>query len=156
MDSITFKQMKGITLKPTKVKAYPFTRSEVVCFKGKIKAVIETKSRYATGTFFVVNEAQTGCLLSAETAQELGVITLRSSKLSEKADFQRPVLTSHDPYISRILLKFQYVLKGLGKLKGYTVKLNIDENAIPQAQPQRRVPSHVQSKVITTIKELVE
>jgi len=40
-------------------------------------------------------------------------------------------------------------------LKGYTVKLNIDENAIPQAQPQRRVPFHVRSKVKTAIKELV-
>jgi len=156
IDSNTFKKMKGITLKPTKVKAYPFTHSEAVSVKGKFESVIETKSRYATSTFFVLNEAQTGCLLSAETAQELGVITLQLSKLSEKTDVQRPVLRSHSPDISHILLKFQDVFKGLSKLKGYTVKLNIDENAIPQAQPQRRVPFHVRSKVKTSIKELVQ
>ena len=52
-------------------------------------------------------------------------------------------MTSHDPDIFHILLKFQEVFKGLGKLKAHTVKLNIDENAIPQAQPQRRVLFHV-------------
>ena len=155
IDSETFKQMENITLKPTKVKAYPFTRSEAVRFKGKFNSVIETKSRYATATFFVLNEAQTGCLLSAETAQELGVITLRLNTLSKKSDVQNPVCTSHDPEISRIVSKFQDVFKGLGKLKGYTVKLNIDENAIPHAQPQRRVPFHVRNKVATAIKELV-
>ena len=73
--------------------------------------------------------------MSTETAQELGVITLRLSKLSEKTDVERPALTSHDPDIFRILFQFQDVVKGLGKLKGYTVTLNIDEDAIPQAQP---------------------
>ena len=77
------------------------------------------------------------------------------NKLSEKTDAQKPVLTSRDPDISRILSKFQDVFKGLGRLKGYTVKLNIDENAIPQAQPQRRVPFHIRSKVKAAIKELV-
>ena len=60
MDSDTFKQMKNITLEPIKVKAYPFTRSEAVFFKGKFESVTETKSRCATATFSVFNEPQTG------------------------------------------------------------------------------------------------
>ena len=43
---------------------------------------------------------------------------------------------------------------GVAKLKGYSVKLNIDEKAIPHAQPQRRVPFHIRKKVKAAVKEL--
>ena len=62
---------------------------------------------------------------------------------------------SHDPEISCIVSKFQDVFKGFRNLKGYTVKLNMDENVIPQAQPQRQVPFHIPNKVVTAIKELI-
>ena len=78
------------------------------------------------------------------------------NKLSEKTDVEKPVLTSRDPDISRILSQFQDVFKGLGRLKGYTVQLNIDDNAIPQALPQRRVTFHVRSKVKAASKELLQ
>ncbi|CAB4022057.1 Hypothetical predicted protein, partial [Paramuricea clavata] len=39
------------------------------------------------------------------------------------------------------------VFDGLGKLKGQTVHLNIDPNANPKAQPQRRIPYHIRNKV---------
>ena len=50
--------------------------------------------------------------------------------------------------------EYKTVFTGIGKLKGYSVKLNIDENAIPQAQPQRRVPFHIRKKVKAAVKEL--
>ena len=62
---------------------------------------------------------------------------------------------SHDPEIFRIVYKFQDVFKALGKLKGYTLQLNIDENAIPQAQFQGRVLFHVQSKLAIPVEELI-
>ena len=43
---------------------------------------------------------------------------------------------------------------GLGKLKNHAVKLNIDKEAIPQAQPQRRIPFHIRKKVKHAVKEL--
>eukprot|EP00795_Rhopilema_esculentum_P010249 gene10249-18940_t len=41
-----------------------------------------------------------------------------------------------------------------GKLKGYSVKLKIDEKAIPRAQPQRRIPFHLRKKVKEAITQL--
>ena len=73
--------MKNIALIPTNSKGLPVHHSEAVRFKGKFDYVFETNSRYATANFFFLNEAQTGCLLSAETAQELCVITLRLNSL---------------------------------------------------------------------------
>ena len=56
--------------------------------------------------------------------------------------------------INDIVQEYKAVFTGIGKLKGYSVKLNIDENAMPQAQPQRRIPFHIRKKVKAAVKEL--
>ena len=53
------------------------------------------------------------------------------------------------PIDRRALLrtKFPKVFQGLGKLKGYQLKLHIDENVQPVAQPVRRIPFSRRAKV---------
>lgn len=63
-------------------------------------------------------------------------------------------IKSNDPQIDEIIQEYKEVFTGVGKLKGFSVKLNIDEKAIPQAQPQRRVPFHFRKKVNAAVKEL--
>ena len=46
------------------------------------------------------------------------------------------------------------MFRGLGKLKGHQIKLNIDPNVPPDSQPQRRIPFHMRKKVKLAIKEL--
>ena len=43
---------------------------------------------------------------------------------------------------------------GIGKLKNVEVKLHIDENIPPVAQPARRIPFHLRKKVSTALKKL--
>ena len=46
------------------------------------------------------------------------------------------------------------VFDGLGKLKGQQVKLNIDPDHPPRAQPQRRIPYHIREKVKSALETL--
>ena len=74
--------MKQAHFLETRAKAFPYSSSQPVTFKGKFQAVTETKKRYAVATFFVVNSSNSGNLLSAQTAQELGLISLNLCKLA--------------------------------------------------------------------------
>ena len=154
IDRNTFEKMEGVKLQQTKIKAFPFTSSQPVCFMGKFESTISTKSCYGVATFYVLKERNAGCLLSANTAQELGVITLKLNKLSISATPTKHI----DPQIDSIIQCFNKVFEGTGKLKGYSVgysvKLNIDEKAIPCAQPQRRIPFHLRKKVKEAITQL--
>ena len=62
--------------------------------------------------------------------------------------------TIKDAKLSQLLSKHKDVFTGLGKLKGHMVKLNIDKEITPTAQPQRRIPFHIREKVGEALKEL--
>ena len=98
-----------------------------------------------------MHEEDTGCLLSGNTAQELGVVQFNLNKI---ADSQGPTANTKDQDIQAIIEEYKEVFTGLGKLKNHAVKLNIDKEAIPQAQPQRRIPFHIRKKVKHAVKEL--
>jgi hypothetical protein len=63
-------------------------------------------------------------------------------------------VTTKDDNLDKILGKHTKVFHGLGKLKGVTVKLDIDKDQIPKAQPQRRIPYHIRNKVQDALKAL--
>ena len=53
-----------------------------------------------------------------------------------------------------ILKKYESVFVGIGKLKNYQLRLNINQEVNPVAQPTRRVPFHLREKTTQKIKEL--
>ena len=55
-----------------------------------------------------------------------------------------------------ILDKFPGCCEGIGKLKDFQLKIPIDAEAQPVAQPIRRVPYHLWDKLTNKLKELVE
>ena len=61
---------------------------------------------------------------------------------------------TNDKKLKEILERHSSVFNGLGKLKDYTVKLNISEDVIPVAEPQRRIPFHIREKVKRAIEIL--
>ena len=77
------------------------------------------------------------------TAQELDLVSLHLNNISKPLP-QNPIT---DPKLNDILERNAKVFDGLGKLKGQTVHLNIDPDANPKAQPQRRIPYHIRNKV---------
>ena len=152
IDKETFAKLPEIELENTKTRAFAYDTDKPVKFIGKFDAVIETRKRYAVATFYVVNNNTSGNLISADTAQELGLVTLHLNKISSHIKPSTPV--TNDGKLNKVLEKHSAVFKGLGKLKDDAVKLNIDENVIPVAEPQRRIPFHIREKVKRAIENL--
>ena len=152
LDKETFEKLPEIALEKTKTRAFAYDTEKPVKFLGKFHAVIETRKRYAVTTFYVVDNNTAGNLISADTAQELGLVTLHLNKISSHNKSSTPV--TNDGKLNKVLEKHSSVFKGLGKLKDNAVKLNIDENVIPVAEPQRRIPFHIREKVKCAIENL--
>ena len=55
-----------------------------------------------------------------------------------------------------LMTKFPKVFEGLGKLKGYQLKLHQDKSIPPVAQPLRRIPFSRREKVANKLKQLEE
>ena len=55
-----------------------------------------------------------------------------------------------------LMTKFPKVFEGLGKLKGYKLKLHQDKSIPPVAQPLRRIPLSRRDKVANKLKQLEE
>ena len=91
-------------------------------------------------------------LLSANTAQQLEVISLHLNKISESSSNTSP--HTNDRKVNQILEKFEKVFNGLGKLKGHQITVNIDDSVTPVAEPHRRIPYHLRKKVAEAIKQL--
>ena len=152
IDRKTFQKLENVTLRNTNTQAYAYSNKTPVDFLGKFETIIEIKRRYTVGVFYVVNEYDSACLLSSQTAQELGLISLHLNKIKSTPNIVNE--TIKDAKLSQPLSKHKEVFTGLGKLKGHMVKLNIDKEITPTAQPQRRIPFHIREKVGEALKEL--
>ena len=99
---------------------------------------------------FVVIESEGHALLGRETAIALGVLQLgpqiNSLQLSTDGKNRGP----------SILDKFPGCCEGIGKLKDFQLKIPIDAEVQPVAQPITRVPYHLRAKLTNKLKELVE
>ena len=154
IDRKTFQKLENVTLRNTNTQAYAYSNKTPVDFLGKSVTIIETKGRYTVGVFYVVNEYDSGCLLSSQTAQELSLINLHLNKIKSTPNIVNKTIKKKDAKLSQLLSKHKEVFTGLGKLKGHMVKLNIDKEITPTAQLQRRIPFHIREKVGEALKEL--
>ena len=58
------------------------------------------------------------------------------------------------PAVHAIVNKYNAVFNGVGKLKHYELKVHLNPDITPVAQPQRRLPFHVRKHVEKKLKEL--
>ena len=101
----------------------------------------------ANAEFCVIN-GKGEPLLGRETATDLVVL---------KIGLEVAAVYASSKNIGEILQeKFPEVFNGFGKLKGRAVKLHIDPNVTPVAQPIRRTPFSLRSKVEAKIQELID
>ena len=106
----------------------------------KITTVLKFKSACVKDKIYVV-KGSSGSLLSWKTSQDLGLL--------------KAVHHVHDSSSTRVeelVKEYDELFHGLGKLKGYQVKLHIDESVQPVAQPHRRVPFHVRQQLEEQLK----
>ena len=110
--------MVDVTLARTTTKACPYNTSQPVHFVGKFQALVQTKKRYPVATFFVVEDDNSGNLMSAQTAQELGLISLHLNKLSTQKSPRETTTfpTTKDKDLIKILEQNKEAFNGVGEL----------------------------------------
>ena len=84
-------------------------------------------------------------LIGHKTATELGI---------RRIGLPDDNIASVSSETESILRSFQDRFEGLGKLKDFQLKLYVDENVKPVAQPARKIPFKMREKVESKLKEL--
>ena len=79
-------------------------------------------------TLYVINNANSGCLWSLQTAQDVGLVSLRLNEIQKKSS----VKTS-DKAVQKIVNKYPEVFTGVGRHKDHSQTFDIDSEVIPQA-----------------------
>ena len=109
----------------TKVRIHPYKSSKPLTVPGKFTNTLKFKSTCIKGKIYVV-QGSGGSLLHWKTSQELRLFKAVRSVNKESS-----------PRIDKLVEEYDELFHGLGKLKGYHVKLHIDESIQPVAQPHR-------------------
>ena len=113
---------------------------------------METKSKLTVAEIYVV-KGNNICLLSYDTATNLGLVTVHvqqitSTNILEANEQKRPLSFPH------VLQKYPNIFNGIGQLKNFKLKLHIDKTVPPVAQPARKIPFHMRQKVKAAIEKL--
>ena len=113
--------MVDVTLARTKTKAFPYNTSQPVHFAGKFQALVQTKKRYTVATFFIVEDDDSGNLMSAQTVKELGLISLHLNKLStQKSPRETPTFPkTKDKHLIKIFAQKKEVFNGIEGTEDY-------------------------------------
>ena len=114
---------------------------------GKFTTTVKSRRKITVATIYVT-EANGGGLLSAETAEELGLISLHLNTVHTTPQQAPPQFaTVRDKGVKAIVQNHAKVFSGLGRMKHHQVELIIDKNVSPLAEQQRRIPFHLRAKV---------
>ena len=142
-------KVRCVSSKATK-KLYSYGNKQPLQVAGTFTADVLVGNRVLNEVEFVVIESEGHALLGRETAIALGVLQLgpqnNSLQLSTDGENRGP----------NILDKFPGCCEGIGKLKDFQLKIPIDAEVQPVAQPIRRVHYHLRDKLTNKLKELVE
>ena len=136
LDEVTFGKLRTkAKLSRTKKKIFPFGSNKPLPLVGKCSCEVETEKKFSVETFFIV-KGTSGCLVCWQTSQRLGLVQVAQSVKQQEPN-----------KVESLVENYRDFFEGLGKLKGFQVRLHVDEDVLPVAQPPRRVPFHVRKKL---------
>ena len=123
-------------------KLYAYGATSPLQIKRKISAEISCEeSMKSVNADFMIIQGNHTPLLGRDTATELGILSIGANVNVVNAK-------------SEIVSKFPDIFSGLGKLKDYQLKIHVDKNVKPIAQPVRRLPFNIRKSVELKLKEL--
>ncbi|XP_077977479.1 uncharacterized protein LOC144433041 [Glandiceps talaboti] len=123
-------------------KLYAYGSSKPLEIIGSFTAVTKWADTEVKTEFFVI-DGEGEPLLGKDTAIQLGVLRLGANINAIRSE-------------AAVVDEYRDVFKGVGKLKEYQVKLHIDPDVTPVAQPVRRTPFSLRQKVKAKVDELIE
>jgi len=135
---------KRINLLPSDKQLYGYGNHSKLNILGVFNALISVDDKSVRSDFYVFN-GNARCLMSFDTACGLGLLSLSDSVIA--------CVLPDDP--NMIMKQFPEVFNGVGKLKGVKLKLHIDRDVSPIAQPVRRLPFGYRDKIKAKLQELV-
>ena len=127
-------------------KLYAYGSNQPLQVAGMFTAEVSVEESVLSGVEFIVIENEGHALFGRETAISLGVLKL-GAHVNSLDGAKRE---------ASIFEKFPGCCEGIGKLKDFQLKVPIDPEIPPVAQPIRRVPYHLRDKLSTKLDELVE
>ena len=154
LDKDTFHLLNShnITFTESRTKLFSYGAATPLPVLGQFDATVETiaagTSSTAVAQFIVVNTSNAGSLLGKTTATVLGL--LRVGPTSETT--LNSVSMRNE--INELLSKHQSVFNGVGKLDNYQLRVHVNPDITPVAQPPRRVPFHIRKSVEKKLQEL--
>ena len=139
-------------------RVYAYASVELLQLKGKYSFNVRVPQTHKSlNNEFYVMCGKAATLLGRKASELLGV--LRVGVYINSCDVKSDDMENLASPIDRKALlrtKFPKVFQGLGKLKGYQLKLHIDENVQPVAQPVCRIPFSRRAKVTEKLEELLK
>ena len=139
IDTCSFNQLKNMHIQPTSKRIYGYRSTKPLRGLTELKSRVTSKS---TVTQFCVVDGCDGNLIGYETAIDLGLLHIINSVSTPKVD--------------NIIEDFKDCFEGLGKMKGKTAKLHVNDCVKPLAQKYRRLPFHIRDQVEAELKNLEE
>ena len=130
--------MKCVSRKSNR-KLYSSGSNEQLATAGEFETELCYKDKRCHACFIVVEE-KARTILSRETSEELTILKLEINAMKEET----------------LVRDFPECFKGVEKLKGFRVKLHIDESVKPDAQKLRPLPYGLRDKIEQKLEELVE
>ena len=127
-------------------KLYAYASQTPLDVIGTFSCEISTGKNTINAEFCVI-DGKGDPLLGKDTATNLGVLKIGIDIAT--------VNTGQQDIGEALQEKYPEVSSGVGKLKGRAVQLHIDPNVKPVAQPIRRTPFSLRSKVEEKIQELI-
>ena len=122
-------------------KLYAYGSKEPLTLLGTFSALTKVAESEVQAEFVVI-DGEGEALLGRETALQLGLLKLGA-----------PVYTVQSKEV--IMSDYKGVFDGVGKLKDYQVKLHVNPDVPPVAQPVRRTPFSLRDNVKKKVEELV-
>ena len=147
-------QSKGVPLVKTTKRLFAYGGERPLDLVGEMEVVFACNKRSVRTVLYILR-GKSATLLGLETASELGVLCIRQSGVMGSSSGIGTV-GAGDRSIEDVLMeKYPASFVGVGKLKGQTVSLHIDESINPVAQPVRRIPFGHRELAEKKLKQLV-
>lgn len=134
-----------VKLTKTNARIFAYGTSTPLKLAGEFQATINSASGTYTTAKFYVTQTKSKCILGYESSSSLGLITLNLNSINPD---------QQEPDIQRIVDKHAKLFQGTGNLKGQEVTLEIDPTVTPVAQPTRKIPHSMKSKVNKKLQEM--
>ena len=151
MDTVQELKYHGlkIEVQPCTKKLYAYGGRELEV-EGQFQSEVSVAKTKIVADFIVVKIGR--CLLGYSTATDLGILRVDPSGTLGTGNCN----TVNDTLVGQLKAKYPGVFHGIGKLKGYQLKLHVDPSVTPVVQKMRRVPFSLKDKVTTKVNELLE